>query len=258
MSKHTTLWTTEAQIELKLLTYQCVIDDGNWNDQLKCFLGLDFSFNWQVNDMNWHSFNINTFVHSEEDTLLPTPVSIILNFDFSQDNSAWETFKQLRLTNKQCSLLFMATLASVFSVSKTPLVFTLVTIFFHLFHKIFDGIFVLLIATQFINEASDHFLKEFATMMSVMMTMTVSVTSFLFGLIFLLTVLVFVQNSDHNSWSTVRFPNLKEGVIMSKIVFTLGAVVKVLTNSTLVPKAENWINSTAITLDSSVFDKWFF
>lgn len=257
MSKHTTLWTTEAQIKLKLLTYQCVINDGNWNDQFECFLGLNLSFNWQVNDMDWHSFNINTFVHSEEDTLLPTPVSIILNFDFSKDNSTRETFKQLRLADQQCSLLFMATLASVFSVSKTPLIFSLVTIFFNLFYKIFNGIFVLLIATQFIDEASHHFLKEFATMMSVM-AMTVSVTSSLFSLIFLLTVLVFVQNSYHNSWSTVRFPNLKERVFMSKIVFTLGAVVKVLANSTLVPNAENWIYSTAITLYSSVLDKGFF
>lgn len=93
--------------------------------------------------MDWHAFNINLFVHAEENTLLPAPVGVILNFDFSEDDCAGETFKQIRLAYDQSSLLLVlvSTFASVFSVSETPLIFTLFAVFFHLVHELLNSIF---------------------------------------------------------------------------------------------------------------------
>ena len=149
MSKLTTSWAAEGKIELELLTDQCVINNSNWDNQFECFLGFDLSFNWKVHNMDWHSFNINLFVHTEENTLLPAPVGIILNFDFSEDDSAGETFKQIRLVNNQGSLLLVlvSTFASAFTVSETPLIFTLFAIFFHLLHELLDRILAFFIST---------------------------------------------------------------------------------------------------------------
>jgi len=95
------------------------------------------------------------------------------------------------------------------------------------------------------------------TMMTVM-TKAVFETFVLFSLLCLLSIFLFVKDGDNESRSAIGFSNLEEGVLVTKIIFTFSAVVKVFANSAFVANAENWVNSTAIALNSSVLNKWFF
>ncbi len=81
-----------------------MVNNSDWDEQLECFLGFNFSVDWQVDNMDGHSLNFNTFVHSEEDALFPAPVGIVLDFDLSEDNSARIAFEQVRLSDDQSSL----------------------------------------------------------------------------------------------------------------------------------------------------------
>lgn len=97
------------------------------------------------------------------------------------------------------------------------------------------------------------------------MTMTVTtspmMTRILLGLclgthISLLVILV--KDGDDHSGCTASFPDLEEGVVVTKGLLTLGAVVEVLTDGTLVAMAHDWVHSTAITSDVAVNDLWLF
>jgi len=158
-----------------------------------------------------------------------------------EESLAWNWFKNsFWFLNKNSSLLLMTT-ASI-AISECPWILS--ASFSNLFHVKVDS--------HLFQETINHIL-EVATS-SESMSHTASSSSEAVSL--LLGLLIFVYKCNHNGWCPTGFFYFQERMIVVKFLFTVGTIVKVLADSTLVTNTNNRTLTASITLDSFMYDNF--
>jgi len=84
-------WLVEAKIELVESTIRLFLHTER-HSSLVGFESVDFLLNWDVYRLDRQIFLLNIWVESEVAAFLPSPVSIVLNFNFVLGDSAGNDF----------------------------------------------------------------------------------------------------------------------------------------------------------------------
>ncbi len=140
-------------------------------------------------------------------------------------------------------------------------------LFLHFFDLLPGDLAVFALDAHLLQEAAHHLFPVVTATMVALMAVVSSVVGAVVSAV-LLSGLAFIQNGNHHGRRSISVFDLEEGVIVAHVVFTLGAVVEVLTYRALVPDANDWVDAASVALhalvhhlgilglfNSSLFDK---
>lgn len=181
--------------------------------------------------------------------MLPAPVGVVLDFDVVEDDAAFVTFEDNVRVGHNFGTLELV-LALAFLAWTLPAATT----------AALGALPLLFIEAHLVAEAADHGLPELSLLLDVLFGPLVMgfagiealffsmVLPLLLGLppcllhllpVGLLAGLLLIEHSNNHRGSAASLSNLEEGVVMTKRLFALSAVVEVFANSTLVANADD-------------------
>ena len=273
LTELTTLGATESKSKLEdVVRDDGVFGDLDWDAQIESLHSLDFDHvDGKVNNFNWHTGELHRLIHTKEDSLLPAPVGVVLDLELGEDNRSRNAFEDLfRLADDDSSLHLVSSFAtaSAFTTGELPWVFTTTVVLHKLLLHFLEltpwNFTILAFDSHLFEEALHHVLPGTVRTMATV-TMTVAMTTVTlatvslpgairFLLLFLSLSSFFVKDSNHHRRSLTSISDLEEGVIVTEVLFALGAVVEVLANSALVADSCDGCFAAAVTFDVGVLD----
>lgn len=159
LTEFAALRTTEAELELEdLVGDESVVGHHEGDSQLEVLHSVDLGVDGDIHNFDGHTGDVGSFIHTEEDSLLPAPVGVVPDFDVVEDDLAGLALKDDVGVRDDDSALHLVLAFAVGAM--TVGTFAASSVAATLSAHELPGVLTLAVDAHLLKEATDHLLPH--------------------------------------------------------------------------------------------------